>query len=251
DTLAFDKENNLMLTYYSSDSKIVKFSPDGKQISDNTTDKFPYSISIDSDNNVFIGINYYLSDYNYLSKIIKYDQNGKKIYEWGEYGTEDDKLNVIGKIRFGKDGNLYILDRKNKIGIFSKDGVFIKAFGDFNFPTGIAFDIAGNIYVSDNSDKIYIFNDKHEILNTINMNDRFSVAYISDIIIKNDLLFVSDYYNQKLLIFNLNNNSIVFKKNIILNKGHYAGTLALNNNNDLYFIDEATNGFYIYDFVSD
>lgn len=67
---------------------------------------WPAALAVDSKNHV------YCTD-EHENRVVAYDQDGKKIGEWGHFGNEEGQLSMPSGITFDENDNLYIVDSGN------------------------------------------------------------------------------------------------------------------------------------------
>ena len=92
---------------------------------------------------------------NTVNDGVSFDLYLKKV--WARDTSADGDLNGPMGLRFDKDDNLYISDSFNhRIQVFTKDGTFLRKFGEFgdgdgqlNLPWGLDIDSEGCVYVAD------------------------------------------------------------------------------------------------------
>jgi DNA-binding beta-propeller fold protein YncE len=89
--------------------------------------EYPKDIVLNNKCNIFVLDSKYIDRY---SKIQKFDQEGKFILEFGEYGVEDGKCSDPWGIAVDSQGNIYVADTKNqRIQVFDNNGKFLEKFG--------------------------------------------------------------------------------------------------------------------------
>ncbi len=148
-------------------------------------------------------------------KIMCYNNEGKKLFQFGTRGFLDGEFNLPVDISISDNGSIYVLDAGNfRVQVFDKNGLFLtkwgkvgNGFGHFGRPRAIAQDSQGNIYVSDATfANIQIFNPQGQLLMPLgarsfkNKDGYFSlIAGIS--IDETNRLYVVDQKFKKLEIF--------------------------------------------------
>lgn len=102
--------------------------------------------------------NLYVSDEGNHTITVWRPEDGAKLDEWGQPGSENGQLNRPSGISMDLDGNMLVVDTLNhRVQTFTRSGNFISSFGEFgtddgqfNYPWGIAVDQHdGAIYVTD------------------------------------------------------------------------------------------------------
>ncbi len=139
------------------------------------------------------------------SKILIFNLKGEKVGEISDGLHRPTYLSLDGK------GTLYISDSLNaKIRIFSPDGKEISSFGKrgntigtFANPRGVAVDRDGHIYVTDTLlSALQIFNRKGQLLLVVGRfgNGEGEFAFPMDIFIKDDMIYIADSYNARVVV---------------------------------------------------
>jgi hypothetical protein len=120
---------------------------------------FPFGVAVDPGGNAFVAD-------MYNSRIMKFDQTGKFLLQWGKLGNANGEFWLPQAVAVGQAGDVLVADTQNdRIQEFTNDGRFIRAWGSqgadndqFEFPAGVAVDSNGNIFVADQyNDRIQKF----------------------------------------------------------------------------------------------
>ncbi len=151
-------------------SRVQKFSADGKFLAAFPVSPFPGGIEIDRDGNLYIahsGIP--PSKYEaprQRDKIAVFDASGKLLREWGKFGSGDGEFDLPGGIVI-RDDRVYVADQCNRrIQVFDRQGTFLSKWGSKGFevgqfggnphpkaffagPTFLACDQQGNIFTTE------------------------------------------------------------------------------------------------------
>lgn len=149
------------------------------------------------------------------SKVFAYDQNGKKIYEWGTRGSDTaDMLNPEDFAIFGNQ--IYITDSGNcRIQVFTLDGKYISGFsnpGQLFFAKSISVD-SQNIYIADSvQNSIFFFNHNGDFITKIGKKGQ-EIGNFNGIgriqIDDSDNLYVADTYNNRIQIINTRSHKAI------------------------------------------
>ena len=219
------------------------------------------SVALDADENV------YAAD-EWLNRITVFDSEGKLLTTWGEpphtverrnwdpaepasaqtislrdesIGYQEGKLNGPSGLAFDLEGNLLVVNSlDSRIQKFTKDGVFIGAFGvkgdgpgELDMPWGITVDNNGDIYVADwNNHRVQKFSPDGEHLLTFGSEKRTGVSpdgstpyehvisarvpvnpndlnHPTDVAVDGDGdVYVADWMNNRLVIFDADTKPI-------------------------------------------
>ena len=111
---------------------------------------WPAGLAVDRDGNV------YCSD-EHEHAVVMFNQDGERLGQWGEPGSQEGQLDAPSGIGFDSDDNLYVVDSGNdRVQKFTKQGQFLSSWGSsgegegqFKSPWGITFDQQDNAYVVD------------------------------------------------------------------------------------------------------
>ncbi len=80
----------------------------------------PTHVAVDPRNGDF-----YVADGYSNARVHKYAPNGKRLFSWGESGTDPAQFNIVHNIDVDKDGWVYVADRENhRIQIFDPKGKY-------------------------------------------------------------------------------------------------------------------------------
>lgn len=145
-------------------------------------------------------------------RIVAFDSTGKESLRIGGSGMEAGAFNFPTDLAVMADGRLLVTDSLNsRIQIFTPEGMPTGSFGEagdtpgrFTRPKGIAVDSEGHIYVCDSQqDMVQIFDETGRLL--LAFGDKGSHPgqfwMPSGIHISNDMIYVSDTYNQRVQVF--------------------------------------------------
>ncbi len=86
------------------------------------------------------------------NRIVKFDNDGKFIKEWGKKGFGPGEFNVPHNLAMDSAGRLFVGDRgNNRIQVFDQDGKYLLEWRQFGRPSGLFIDKNDMLYVADNS----------------------------------------------------------------------------------------------------
>ena len=137
-------------------------------------------------------------------QVFKFSPDGKVLLTLGKAGVTGegpDVFNQPSDVVVAANGDIFVADghdtdSNGRIVKFSKDGKFIKAWGnrgsgrgEFDCPHGLAFDSRGRLFVADRGNRrIQIFDQEGKFLDEWKQFSRPSGIYID----KNDVIYVAD-----------------------------------------------------------
>ena len=167
---------------------------------------WPASLALDSGGNV------YCSD-EYENFIAIYDEDGQRVGQWGEAGSEPGQLHGPSGLAFGADDELFEVDSlEGRVQRFTKDGSYLGGFGSQGGgpgqllrPWGITVDSVGDVYVADwGNNRVQKFSPDGELLvifgdstnGAVGLNRPSGVAVDSD-----GDVYVTDWGNKLVRIY--------------------------------------------------
>jgi sugar lactone lactonase YvrE len=161
--IAVDKDDNVWITdgHATRDGKgfqVIKFSPDGKVLmtlgkpggGTGAPESFsePNDVAIAPNGDIFISEGH--NPMTGAAMILKFNQDGKFIKQWGQHGSAPGDLEVPHALAFDSRGRLFVGDRaNNRIQIFDQDGKFLDQWKQFGRPSGLYIDKNDMLYVTD------------------------------------------------------------------------------------------------------
>ena len=136
--------------------QVLKFSPDGKVVmrlgkagvAGLAKDTFngPCDVITAPNGDIFVGDGHE----NEVSRIVKFDKNGKYLMEWGKKGTGPGEFDTPHALAMDSQGRLYVGDRANsRIQIFTQDGKLLEVWRQFGRPSGLFIDANDILYSAD------------------------------------------------------------------------------------------------------
>lgn len=144
-------------------------------------------------------------------RILVFDADGRRLFQFGERGEQDDQLNFPTHLAVA-GGKVLVNDSMNfRIKAFSLEGRPLAAFGEHGDssgqiaqPKGIAADSAGNVYVAGAViDRVQIFSPAGEFLLAFGQegNGPGQFRMPAGVTIADDLIYVADSYNGRVQVF--------------------------------------------------
>ena len=190
---------------------VVKFDLDGNVVESFGGGMFiwPHGIDVDSDGNVWV------TDAVATANIPAGDERGHQVIKFsstgrvlmtlgtpGKPGVGNNSFNAPADVVVADNGDIFVADghgndTNNRIVKFSKDGTFIKAWGqkgvgpgEFATPHSLAFDSRGRLFVGDReNNRIQLFTQDGTFLEEWTQFGRPSGMWIDE----NDVIYVADY----------------------------------------------------------
>ena len=135
--LTVDEDNNVWLTDVGL-HQVFKFSHEGKLLLKLGEAKIPGKSKTHFNRPTDVAIakdgSFYVSDGYGNSRIVKFSENGKYLFEWGKKGNEQGEFDTPHAIDLDINGNLYVADRENnRIQVFDSAGKYLKQFANKSF----------------------------------------------------------------------------------------------------------------------
>jgi sugar lactone lactonase YvrE len=91
-----------------------------------------------------------VTDPNLVGRISVFDKSGKFLRVIGKTGTGPGEFRTPHAIEFDSQGQIVVADRHNhRIQILTKDGKFVREYGEFGRSSGLAIDRNDVIYTAD------------------------------------------------------------------------------------------------------
>jgi DNA-binding beta-propeller fold protein YncE len=123
----------------------------------------------------------YISDGYGNSRVHKYTPDGRRLFSWGEPGTDAGQFNIAHNICCDPDGWVYVADRENhRIQVFDGNGKYETQWNNMHRPSGLYMesgkknprffigeigpDMAVNIDIPNCGPRVSIYTDKGELL---------------------------------------------------------------------------------------
>lgn len=168
--IAINKADEVFVSDFTN-SRIQRFSADGKFLSSFPTSPFPGGLALDSDGILYVAhMGIPPSKYDKpreRDKVAVYTPDGKLLREWGKFGAGDSEFDMPGGVAISSDGRVYVADQCNRrIQVFDSQGKFLTKWGRVGFasgefggnphpkaffagPTFLTLDRAGNVYTTE------------------------------------------------------------------------------------------------------
>jgi DNA-binding beta-propeller fold protein YncE len=140
-SIRVDPDGNVW-TVDAASSRVIKFTPDGKQLLEIVVGGQPASkTGFNSTTDIAFGPNgrLFISDGYGNARVLEYTAKGERVREWGKAGHGPGELNLPHGITIDSQGIVYVADRENgRVQRFSTEGRFLGSW-DFH---GKVFSIA-------------------------------------------------------------------------------------------------------------
>lgn len=195
-----DKCGALLCTDRTEDP-ILEFDASGKLLTSFGSGMMisPHGIHVDRDGNIWATDNGEAAGKG--QQVLKFSRSGKLLMTLGHagvHGTDAETFNQPTDVAIAPNGDIFVSDGhvNSRIVKFSKDGRFIKAWGqkgsgpgEFDLPHALAFDSRGRLFVGDRSNsRIQIFDQEGHFLAQWRQFGRPSGIFID----RNDTIYVTD-----------------------------------------------------------
>jgi len=153
-------------------SMVLKFTPEGKKLLEFAVGDIPEKTrawcserdipqrfcSVQDERRDFCGAtdiafatngHLFISDGYCNARVIEYDASGKRLREWGSFGTGPGQFKIVHSIAIGPQGNVYVADRENgRLQWFDQSGRYL---GEWNYGGqfyAVVFGASGEFYAS-------------------------------------------------------------------------------------------------------
>jgi len=214
---AVDYKNDVIVVIDKT-GRLQRFDQDGSFISTwqlpPTGNGFPTGLTLDDKGNIWIA-----DTHGHRVRVL--DPNGKELFIFGEYGTDDGQFLYPTDIAF-KDDFVFVSEYggNDRISVFDQTGQFLYAFGEhgkgeeeFRRPQSIAVHRETNLlYITDSANhRIVVYDINGNLVNTFGLvgNKEGELLYPYSIIILSDgTLLVTEFGNNRLQQFTQNGESI-------------------------------------------
>lgn len=155
-----DKEGNVWVTdaraANGKGNQVIKFSPDGKVLMklgkagatglSHDTFNGPCSVVTAPNGDIFVADGHE----NTVSRIMKFNRDGKFLLEFGKKGTGPGDFDTPHALAMDSQGRLFVADRANsRMQIFSQDGKLLEIWRQFGRASGIYIDANDVLYSAD------------------------------------------------------------------------------------------------------
>jgi len=136
-------------------NQVIEFDLSGKElrrlgkagVTGDTHDTFdkPTAVAIAPDGSIFVADGHGKND-----RIVKFDQDGHYLLEWGKKGKGPGEFDTPHAMAFDAEGRLFVADRGNsRLQIFDQNGKFLAEWRQFGRPSGIFITRDDVMYVTD------------------------------------------------------------------------------------------------------
>ncbi|NPB06468.1 MAG: hypothetical protein GXO03_02565 [Aquificae bacterium] len=148
-------------------------------------------------------------------RVFLFDLTGKLLKSVGRRGEQAGEFNYPTNATFSKDGRfLVVSDTLNfRVQVLTRDGGYVLSFGGpgdapgfFGRPRGVAVDGGGRIFVADGAfSVVHVFTPGGKFLTYAGVpgTEKGELLLPMGVFIENDLLFVADQMNRKVVIFKI------------------------------------------------
>ena len=224
-----DPDGESIWALHRAEPPILKFDANGNLVKSFGEGLFvrPHGFTIDQDG--FIWVSDQLGRDGKGHQVFKFSPDGEVLMTLGTKGVEGeepDTFNGPTDVAIAANGDIFVTDGhfNNRIVKFSKDGTFIKAWGqkgtgpgEFDLPHTIAIDSQGRLFVGDRSnERIQIFDQDGNFLEEWDQFGRPSGIFIDD----DDTIYVADYQkHEALLIGSAKDGSIATRIEPVIAEG--------------------------------
>ena len=140
---------------------VTKFSPSGKVllvlgkrgVATAGTDGFvePNAVLVVPDGSIFVADGHTPDK---TSRVMKFDERGIFIKQWGEVGSGQGQLNVPHTLSIDSSGRIYVGDRANdRVQIYDQEGILLGSWTQFGRPSGLFVDHNDVLYSTDSESR--------------------------------------------------------------------------------------------------
>lgn len=226
----------------------------------NSSFKFnlPTGLAIDTKGNLYV-----LDSGNH--RVLKFDQAGNLILEWGKFGTDirefnfyEDRGTVCG-IAIDCQDNIFVVDKGNyRIQKFDGKGNFLTYWGSKGFANG---QFVRPIYVaSDAQGHVFVTDDRNPVVQKFDNNGQFLLKWGSfgdkDGQFKHATgiaadsegsIYISDYENERVQKFDNDGLFLASWKTGVSGKSGTPEAITIDNSNRIYITDSELNQVEVFD----
>ena len=242
--VAVDSSNNLYAADYSN-TRILKFDPNGTQIATFTTSSItlninPYGLAVDRSNNMYVADTYH-------SRVVKFSPNGTLL---SFLTTTNPILNYPFGVAVDPSDNVYVTDDlNNRIVVFGPNGTQISGFTvSLSNPWGIAADGSNNVYANDvGNNRVVKYAPDGTVIQVFATDNPILNYPIGVAVDRGNNVYVADAGRNRIVKFSANGTqlAVLTTTNPALD---YPWGVAVDTGNNVYVSDTHNNRIVVYYF---
>ena len=154
-SISVDRHNNVWITDVAL-NRVFKFSPEGRVLltlgERGMAGETPFRFNRPTDVAIAKDDSFYVSDGYGNNRVVKFNADGKFLFQWGTKGKERGQFDLPHGIALDSSGRVYVVDRTNaRIQVFDSEGKYLTQWKGppFISPQDIAIGTNGTAFVVD------------------------------------------------------------------------------------------------------
>jgi DNA-binding beta-propeller fold protein YncE len=136
-------------------SQVFKFTNDGSELVMTLGEREVYADDQDhfarpTDMAFLPDGNFFVSDGYVNSRIVKFNEDGERLLEWGSSGTGPGQFALVHSVKVDANRHVYVADRRNgRIQVFDENGEFLEMWDNMAQPSHIVVAQDQTVWMSD------------------------------------------------------------------------------------------------------
>ena len=145
----YNRENGQIVVQFDTHGTVLQtLGTKGVAGNDDKTFDGPADVAVAPNGDVFV------VDGHWNNRVVKFDENGNYLMEWGQAGSGPGDFNLPHSIVIDQRGRVLVADRGNeRIQVFDQQGRYITEWHQFGWPSGLFIDTHDVLWVADYQDK--------------------------------------------------------------------------------------------------